>query len=157
LLARMFPNGREPMLFETYSHDIAIAALYPPTRSSAGSQHDNRTSKAVRAQLGHAEFDWHDLFPWMPTESNQDAKQTMMYKHYKPFVADWIDRIVASGSRIVYVAGVTCNAAWRFAEKEGMLKAFGKTTAVGSSNVSTYTGSSGAFHALLDVPHPRRI
>jgi hypothetical protein len=90
----------------------------------------------------------------MPTGANSDAKQTKVFTLLRggDFVKDWTDRALHSKSRIIYVAGITCNAAWRRAEAEGMLNGFTRM-AVGTG-VFKYTSPPLPFFALADVPHP---
>ena len=60
---------------------IIIAGLYPPAQSLYYQQHDNTTSRAMQAALGHLYFDWIDIHPYSPNNTNADFSSIVLSRH----------------------------------------------------------------------------
>ncbi len=103
---------------------IILAALYPPKRSYANLQHNNRTSRDIANRLGHLNFDWIDIYPESPLNKSGDMKlsklenflvQNPNYRH------EWIKKINMRSLEIqnknfkpiIFVCGNNCKQEWK--------------------------------------------
>eukprot|EP00911_Craspedida_sp_UC1_P000864 UC1_evm2s657 len=158
MLNAIFPKGHSPMRFLVYHAAITMAALYPPAKSAVDKQHANRTSSDLFHELLHLNFDWVDLFAHMSNGTNSDVEQGKMRTFVEngfctDMIKDWIERILDNKSRIVYVAGTTCNIAWQLAEEADLFKGYEVTKNI-APGVDKYYNDERSFFVLLERPHP---
>jgi len=156
MLDDIFPSGFSPCKFNLTvksSEAFIVAGLYPPANSKIDSPHKNNTSRVIGGAQGNFKFNWIDILPTMPLGLCQDVNLKKMHRHVMQsrILSDWHTRIlteVIAGSRVVYVAGKTCNVAWEKC-------AWGtKTVICPDLGVFQYIGEYGQFIAVLGRKHP---
>jgi hypothetical protein len=102
---------------------IIFAGLYPPKHSTDSRQHDNVTSRSIKAEFGLDHFDWVDLFFVSPDAKSSDVDGSKLESYVKAHPEQseaWISRILARVAElqafhhvpIVFICGQICKQVW---------------------------------------------
>ena len=164
-LHEVFPHSYVPFKFNL-NHPpspsrFIVAGLYPPANSHENEQHNNITSVSMISTLGHDDFDWIDLFEYMPLTKNKHVKLTKMHQYAKThpelgklWIHNILDRVV--NQSIVYIAGKTCQMAWNAIQKNSDL--LGEIECVDTNDMCTLCKhtmpDNRTWYSLHDRNHP---
>ena len=144
---------------------VVVMGLYPPAGSRASSQHENATSKAIAAVMGHRAFDWVDLFPFAPhgkcSDVDMDALREIVETRSSEALAlvlSWHDRLndlvcrehaCDNSSPVVVWAGEIVNLAREWLYDTGRLRSTDEYSTPWARIVSTTR-----FISVEDAVHP---
>lgn len=158
------------VVFELTSDPAAnppiFAGLYPPAKSTVDRQHNNVTSTAIAAVLGHRNFGWVDILPYCPDNNGGlDQKKLGEFLAAHPeYRKDWADRIVARVTVIrmhipanklpvTFLCGETDNKEWESLDGYAVEYVNTLDPAYGVVMYRT-TESKQRFLAVVGHPHP---